>query len=66
MFYFFAAPMIKRVMEGGYESKTVQIVSRNHVAVGEAIHTAIGRKVIYIVVSDIATMRGGGMSRNHA
>lgn len=104
MFYFFASTMIKRVMEGGYESKSAQIVSRNHLAVGEAIHEAIGRKVIYmdahnddmdddlkivmayftrmeeaelmdavekadpdavIVISDVANVRGGSLSRSH-
>ena len=104
MFYFFASTMIKRMMEGGYESKSAQIVSRNHLAVGEAIHEAIGRKVIYmdahnddmeddmkivmayftrmeeaelmdavekadptavIVISDVANVRGGSLSRKH-
>lgn len=104
MFYFFASTMIKRVMEGGYESKSAQIVSRNHLAVGEAIHEAIGRKVIYmdahnddmeddlkivmayftrmeeaelmdavekadpaavVVISDVANVRGGSLSRKH-
>jgi uncharacterized membrane-anchored protein YitT (DUF2179 family) len=104
MFYFFASTMIKRVMEGGYESKSAQIVSQNHLAVGEAIHKAIGRKVIYldahnddmvndvkivmayftrmeeaemteavekadpnavIVISDVANVRGGSLSRKH-
>jgi uncharacterized membrane-anchored protein YitT (DUF2179 family) len=48
LFYIVVAPIIKKVMEGGTETKTVQIMSSKHAEVAEAIHEAINRKVIFI------------------
>lgn len=48
LFYVVVAPIIKKVMEGGSETKTVQIMSAKHTEVAEAIHEALNRKVIFI------------------
>lgn len=48
LFYIVVTPMIKKVMEGDSEVKTVQIMSSNHEGIGDAVHKAINRKVVYV------------------
>lgn len=47
LFYLVVAPIVKKVMEGGSETKMVQIISRNHTEVGEMIHKEWNKKIIY-------------------
>lgn len=46
LFYIVVTPIIKKVMEGGNETKTVQILSTQHEAITEAIHEKLNKKVV--------------------
>lgn len=46
LFYIVVTPIIKKVMEGGNETKTVQILSTQHEAITEAIHDKLNKKVV--------------------
>lgn len=46
LFYIVVTPIIKKVMEGGSETKTVQILSTQHSAITEAIHEKLNKKVV--------------------
>lgn len=48
LFYIVVAPIIKKVMEGGDETKTVQILSTKHIEITEAIHEKLNKKVILL------------------
>jgi len=48
LFYIVVTPIIKRVMEGGNEMKTIQIMSTKHAEIAEAIHTTLNRKVVFV------------------
>jgi len=48
LFYVVVTPIIKKVMEGGNEAKTVQIMSKMHTEIADAIHEALNRKVIFV------------------
>ena len=48
LFYVVVTPIIKKVMEGGNEAKTVQIMSQKHTEIADAIHVALNRKVIFL------------------
>lgn len=47
LFYIVVAPMIKRIMAGGTDTKTVQIVSVEHSKIADIIHNDFHRKVIF-------------------
>lgn len=46
LFYIVVTPIIRKVMEGGSETKTVQILSIEHEAITEAIHEKLNKKVV--------------------
>lgn len=46
LFYIVVTPIIKKVMEGGNETKTVQILSTKHAEITEAIHIQLNKKVV--------------------
>lgn len=46
LFYIVVTPIIRKVMEGGSETKTVQILSTQHEAITEAIHDQLNKKVV--------------------
>lgn len=46
LFYIVVTPIIKKVMEGGSETKTVQILSTKHIEITEAIHEKLNKKVV--------------------
>lgn len=46
LFYIVVTPIIKKVMEGGNETKTVQILSTKHLEITEAIHEKLNKKVV--------------------
>ena len=48
LFYVVVTPIIKKVMEGGNEMKTIQIMSTKHVELAEAIHEKLNRKVVFV------------------
>lgn len=48
LFYVVVTPIIKKIIEGGNEMKTIQVMSKNHEEVAEAIHNALNRKVIFM------------------
>jgi uncharacterized membrane-anchored protein YitT (DUF2179 family) len=48
LFYIVVAPMIKKVMEGGDEIKTVQIISTKHQEIADNIHEVLNRKVVFV------------------
>lgn len=48
LFYVVVTPIIKKVMEGGSEMKTIQIMSTKHAEIAEAIHEKLNRKVIFV------------------
>lgn len=47
LFYVVVTPMIKKLMEGGNEMKTIQIMSSNHTEIAEVVHHVLNRKVIF-------------------
>lgn len=48
LFYIVVTPIIKKVMEGGDETKAVQIFSTKHAEITEAIHQKLNKKVVLI------------------
>lgn len=46
LFYIVVTPIIKKVMEGGSETKTAQILSTKHSEITEAIHEKLNKKVV--------------------
>lgn len=46
LFYIVVTPIIRKVMEGGSETKTVQVLSTQHEAITEAIHEKMNKKVV--------------------
>lgn len=48
LFYIVVTPIIKKVMEGGSETKTVQILSKKHSEITEAIHEKLNKKVVLL------------------
>lgn len=48
LFYIVVTPIIKKVMEGGDEAKTVQIFSIKHAEITDAIHKKLNKKVVLI------------------
>lgn len=48
LFYIVVTPIIKKVMEGGDETKAVQIFSTKYAEITEAIHQKLNKKVVLI------------------
>lgn len=48
LFYVVVTPIIKKVMEGGSETKSVQIFSTKHAEITEAIHQKLNKKVVLL------------------
>lgn len=48
LFYLVVTPIIKKVMEGGSETKSVQILSTKHVEIAEAININLNKKVVLL------------------
>ena len=48
LFYIVVTPIIKKVMEGGDETKAVQIFSTKHAEITDAIHQKLNKKVVLI------------------
>jgi uncharacterized membrane-anchored protein YitT (DUF2179 family) len=48
LFYVVVTPIIKKIVDGGNDMKTIQIMSKNHEAVAEAVHIALNRKVVFV------------------
>lgn len=48
LFYLVVTPVIKKVMDGGDETKTVHIISTKHSEIAEAIHKELNKKVVLI------------------
>jgi uncharacterized membrane-anchored protein YitT (DUF2179 family) len=47
LFYIVVTPIIRKVMERGTETKTVQILSSHHEAIAAAVHEKLNHKVLY-------------------
>ena len=48
LFYIVVTPIIKKVMEGGSELKTVQILSTQHAQITDRIHRKLNKKVVLL------------------
>jgi uncharacterized membrane-anchored protein YitT (DUF2179 family) len=48
LFYIVVTPIIKKVMEGGSETKAVQIFSTMHAEITDAIHQKLNKKVVLL------------------
>lgn len=48
LFYIVVTPIIRKVMEGGSETKSVQIFSVKHAEITEAIHKKLNKKVVLL------------------
>jgi uncharacterized membrane-anchored protein YitT (DUF2179 family) len=48
LFYIVVTPIIRKVMEGGSETKAVQIFSTKHAEITEAIHQKLNKKVVLL------------------
>jgi uncharacterized membrane-anchored protein YitT (DUF2179 family) len=48
LFYIVVTPIIRKVMEGGSETKSVQIFSTKHCEITEAIHKKLNKKVVLL------------------
>jgi len=48
LFYLVVTPIIKKVIDGGSSTKAVQIFSKKHAEIAEAVHVTLNRKVVFV------------------